>query len=754
MMDRPTRFLNCCALVFLAPALALAAATPIAAAAGNAPTSQPVTWAHDVAPLVYAHCATCHHPGGAGPFSIIGYPAARRWGPQIVRVTQTHFMPPWLPEPNHGDFLDLRRLSDSDVALLKKWVDAGMPQGNPAEAPPPPLYDATWQLGKPDLVLTTAAPYTLQPNGTDVFRNFIFPNPLQKTRYVRAMEIRPNPASVVHHANVLIDRLASLRLTHPNDWQQSVSGMEILLDAGNTFDPDSHFLFWKTDTPALVEAEGMPWRLDPGNDLILNIHLKPSGKPEQVEAQIGLYFTDQPPTKQPMLLQLDRDDLLDIPPGDKNFVVEDQLTLPVDVSVLGIYPHAHYLGKDMQGWAILPDGSKKWLVWIKDWDIDRQSVYRYREPIALPKGTVLHMRYVYDNSEDNVHNPTHPPVRVRAGNRSEDEMSHMWLQVLPALPAPGQPDPRLLLEEAWMRNRLSKSPDDRVTLYNLGAALNGEGRFQQAVQVYERSRGKHPADARLLTAEGVAFNGEGDWRKAHDDFAAAVADPDASHAQHCDAQYDLASLDLRHQQLNSAQQEFRAMAADCPTDAGAHSGLGATLSAVGHPDTAIPEFRASLAIDPNNLEALSNLGALDLDAADSAATLAEAVKLLAQAAQLDPNNADRHTDLARAWAQSGDLSKAESELRQAIRLRPQDAQTHSALSQVLAANGSLMAAISEQKAALAIVEDDPDGWNNLGVMEARSGITQAARADFTHALRLNPNHAQAQANLARLGIDK
>ena len=209
------------------------------------------------------------------------------------------------------------------------------------------------------------------------------------------------------------------------------------------------------------------------------------------------------------------------------------------------------------------------------------------------------MRYVYDNSEDNVHNPAHPPVRVRAGNRSEDEMSHMWLQVLPAPPAPGEPDPRLKLEEAWMRNRLGKSPDDRITLYNLGAALNGQGRFQEAVAIYERSRGKHPADARLLTAEGVALNGEGDWRKAHDDFAAAVADPQATHAQHCDAQYDLASLDLRHQQLNSAEQEFRAMVADCPTDSGAHSGLGVTLTTEGQPAPAIAEFRAALAIDPH-----------------------------------------------------------------------------------------------------------------------------------------------------------
>ena len=149
----------------------------------------------------------------------------------------------------------------------------------------------------------------------------------------------------------------------------------------------------------------------PGNDLILNMHLKPSGKPETLDAQVGLYFTTDPPTKQPMLLELERDDALDIPAGDANFVVEDSLTLPVDVDVLGVYPHAHYLGRDLRGLGnSCRTAQKKWLVWIRDWDIDRQAVYRYKEPMLLPRGTVLHMRYSYDNSSSNVRNPHSPPV--------------------------------------------------------------------------------------------------------------------------------------------------------------------------------------------------------------------------------------------------------------------------------------------------------------------------------------------------------
>ena len=723
-----------------------AAKSVSAANSPNAQTASNLTWSKDVAPILYHNCTTCHHQGGAGPFSLLTYADAKRWGAQVVKVTQSRYMPPWLPEPGHGDFADNRRLSDADIVKLRRWFDGGMVEGELRAAPKAPTYDSTWQMGKPDLVLKQAQPFTLAAGGTDVFRNFVFPYPLKESHYVRAMEIRPGAPQVVHHANVLIDRTGSFRQQHPTDWKAGIPGMEILLDAGNTFDPDSHFLFWKPDTPALVEPEGMPWRLDSGNDLILNIHLKPSGKAEVIDTEIGLYFTDKPPTKQPMLLQLDRDDALDIPAGDKSFVLEDSLTLPVDVEALGVYPHAHYLGKDMQAWAILPNGQKKWLVWIRDWDIDRQSVYRYREPVQLPKGTVLHMRYLYDNSAANPRNPHDPPIRVRAGNRSEDEMAHLWLQVLPVHGDPKGPDPRLLLEEAWMRNRLSKTPDDRISLYNLGAALTGEGRFKEAIEVYQKDIQSRPDDPRTLTALGAALDGAGDWKAAREAFAKAVAAPEAPPAQVCDARFDLASLDLSHQDLNSAEQEFRAQLVSCPEDAETHSGLATTLLAEGQTAPAQSEYQHALDIDPKNLQATLGIAEIELDAGENAA----AVQQLKDAISTHPFSEEAHEQLARAYAQSGDLAHAEDELHIAEKLKPEDPSIHSALSQVLSATGKLQEAIEEQQQALKMAPDDPDGWNNLGVLEARTGKSEAARKDFERALQLKPDHAQARSNLQHL----
>jgi Flp pilus assembly protein TadD len=674
------------------------------------PQSSP-TWSHDVASVLYKNCATCHHPGGAGPFSLLTYADARRWGPQLMTVTQSRFMPPWLPELGYGDFADVRRLSDHERDLIKLWVDAKMPQGDPAVAPAPPRYDTNWLIGKPDLILKVARPFTLPGGGTDVFRNFILPYPLKQTHYIRAMEIRPGTPQIVHHANITIDRTGALRRQFPNDWQNGVAGMELMVDSGNKFDPDSHFLFWKPDTPALVEPAGMPWRLDPGNDVILNMHLKPSGKPETLDAEVGLYFTPDAPVKQPMLIDLERDDALDIPPGDANFVVEDSLTLPVDVDVFGVYPHAHYLGRDMQGWAILPNGKIKWLVWIRNWDIDRQAVYRYKEPVLLPKGTVLHMRYTYDNSSTNIHNPHSPPVRVRAGNRSEDEMAHLWFQVLPVNMQQGAQDPRLLLEEAWMRSRLQKTPGDQVSLYNYAAALAGEGKFAEAVSAFEKELSQSPHDVRTLTALGAALEGAGDWQQAQQRFRSAIEAAGTDSSSTCDPRFDLASSEFHHNQPEAAE-EFRMEVAACPDDA----------------------------------EALTGLAQIEVEANQSA----EAIQHLTEAIRVDSSLADAHEQLARAYAQSGDLPGALAELEKAAQLKPDDATIHSGLSQVLAATGSLQKAIDEQRTALKLIDADADGWNNLGVLEARTGHADAARDAFQHALRVDPQHPQAKSNLARL----
>ncbi len=715
----------------------------------------PPTWSRHIAPILYKNCATCHHPGGAAPFSLLTYDDARRWSAQILTVTQSRFMPPWLPEPGYGDFADNRRLSADDLASIKRWVNAGMPQGIAAEAPAPPQYTSEWQLGAPDLILTAPESFTVPADGQDLFRNFIYPINITRARYVRAVEILPGNARVVHHANILIDRTAELRRQHPGDWRAGIPGMELEIGSGDRFDPDSHFLFWKPDTPAVVDPPGMPWRLDPGNDLILNTHLKPTGRVETVQPRIGLYFTETPPTRAPMLLQLEHDAALNIPAGDSHFVVEDELRLPIAVYALGIYPHAHYLGKQLEAWSIAPDGTRTPLILIKDWDIDRQSVYSYRKPLLLPAGSVLHMRYVYDNSATNPRNPSRPAVRVHNGNRSTDEMGHLWLQVLPVHAternsAGADIDSRTLLERAWMEHRLTRDPADSLAAYNLASLDTMSGNPAGAIAIYRKLAAASPNDARIATSLGAALEQtagqnpaqNGDWQSAVASYKHALTlDPN-----YADARYDLATLELKHDQYDAAAADYRTLLQQHPDDAAAHGGLGAALAQLQQTDSARAEFDRALALDPSQPDTLANYAALELAANNPE----HAQALLAHAVAAGAHDAATYQQLAYADQQIRQPAEAEAALRSAIAADPSDPTSYSLLAQLLAARNDLAGAISEQQAALHINAKDADGWSNLGVLHAQSGQSAAARSDFEHALALDPQHAQARANLQRL----
>ncbi|MBI3473354.1 MAG: hypothetical protein HY013_18520, partial [Candidatus Solibacter usitatus] len=183
----------------------------------TAPLAGQIIFNRHVAPLLFEYCAPCHRPGEAAPFPLLTYRDARQHAQQIVKATRSRYMPPWLPEPGHGEFAGARRLGDDQVRLLEQWVEQGAAEGPAADLPPAPRFTEGWQLGTPDLVVRMPRPYLLAAQGGDVFRNFVAPVPLTETRYVRAVEIRPGNKRVVHHANILIDRKQSSRRRDEQD---------------------------------------------------------------------------------------------------------------------------------------------------------------------------------------------------------------------------------------------------------------------------------------------------------------------------------------------------------------------------------------------------------------------------------------------------------------------------------------------------------------------------------------------------------
>jgi len=592
---------------------ALACFVPMALALGNrtvakqeappqrAATPPPITFNHDIAPILFRTCARCHRPGEAGPFSLLTYADAKSHARQIAAVTKRRFMPPWLPEQGELKFADELRLSDNEIARIQAWVEQGTVEGNPPDLPPMPKFVEGWQLGKPDVTLKATKSYPLPASGSDNYWNFVFRAPVDRTRWLKAMEIRPGDKRLVHHANVLVDRQQNGR-RQEQEPGAGFGGMELTIES-EVFDPDSHFLFWKPGSIPYVEPDGMALRLDKDTDLILNTHLQPSGKPEAIQPTLGLYFTDKPAVLHPILLQLENDRMLDIPAGNKHFVVTDEFTLPVDVDLLAIYPHAHYLGKDLQALAKFPDGRSETLIHIPDWNLSWQAVYRYAQPVKLPKGTTISMNFAYDNSDDNIRNPNDPPQRVVAGNRAVDEMAHLWLQVLPENSPREKDDPRILIIEAMSRHKLQKNPEDFEAHYNLAALLMGRGEISEALAHFTQANRIRPNEATVNNAFGAALLAAGRPEESVPHLTAALN----ARADYFDARYNLGNALASLGDFRGALAQFQAAVRINPEDANAEANLGSAFAETGDLKQAKLHYERALHLNPNHELARENL---------------------------------------------------------------------------------------------------------------------------------------------------
>jgi len=718
------------AFLFVASALAF-----------QGPSRRPVTF-NDIAPIVFKRCAACHRPSGSGPFSLLTYRDVQKRAAQIAAVTTSRFMPPWLPEPGYGLFADEQRLTPDQIHAFQAWVAQGAPEGDPGGLPAAPEAPGSWELGKPDVILELPRPYALPASGDqgrDVFRNFVLRVPVETTRYVRAIELRPGNPKVLHHANILVDRggICRSREAAPGT---GFEGMDLEIES-ESFDPDGYLLSWKPGSPPAPGTAGMSWRVDPGTDLVLNLHMRPDGKPETIQFSLGLYFANEPPTQFPMLLQLENDRALDIPPGERNFTVKDEFTLPLDVEVLAVYPHAHYLGKDLEGYAILPDGRKQWLVWIKHWNLDWQGVFRYAVPLFLPKGSKLSMQWTYDNSSANLRNPSNPPRRVRAGNQATDEMSHLWLQVLPANDSSGKADPRLVLQEAFMRHRADSDPTDYIARYNLGSALQILGRFDEAAQEYGEVLRLRPEDPAARNSLGTVFQFQGKTARAIQEYREVLR----MTPSYPDAEYNLGRALLAQGKLDEAAGSFTAILAAHPENANAHHSLGLALQLQGKTEEAIREYREVLHLQPGYSDAEYNLGRALL----AQGKTEEAIARFGAVIRAHPQDPDAHHSLGLALAERGEMPRAQSELEEAIRLDPENPETHYHLGRLFGERGDLTAAVSELEISLRLGPQDADVHNDLGNVFARMGKMTQAIAHFEQALRINPDLAVARDNLQR-----
>jgi tetratricopeptide (TPR) repeat protein len=468
--------------------------------------------------------------------------------------------------------------------------------------------------------------------------------------------------------------------------------------------------------PSPASAD-LAWELAAGTDLVLEVHLLPSGREETLRARVGLHFAASPPRRRPVAVRLGSK-AIDIAAGESAFREQDRFVLPAAVDVLAVYPHAHYLCRSMLATATLPDGRRTTLLDIRSWDFDWQDQYRYREPIRLPAGTELRMEYVFDNSAANPRNRHDPPRRVVYGPGASDEMGDLWLQMVAVDEADG---PRLTsaLErresesnvEGW-RAALARTPDDAILRFNLGSELVLGSALEEGVAELERAIALDPGLARARTNLGNAFISRArgaspeaarqELERAVEQFELAASS--GSEADAADAWFNLANTQAALGRFEEAHRGYDRALALRPGFLEARLNKAAAYAGENRVDEAVTEIERCLDASPGYVAALWNLAVLrGQEEAGAAAVLDRVERALAiepespsirmlradlllhlerpadaEAAyraviEVDPRSADAWANLARALARLGRSGESAVAVARALVIDPRNA---------------------------------------------------------------------------------
>lgn len=425
------------ASLVLVPALAMAQSRPAAAAP---------TFSKEVAPILYKTCTVCHRTGEIGPMPLLTYADARPWVKAIATQVSNGAMPPWHADSAYGEFVNDRRLSAADKDTILKWVAAGAPEGSRADLPPPPVFPTGWTINQPDAVFEMAEAYSVPPAGTIDYKHFEVPTTFTEDKWIQAFELRPEARAVVHHIIVYArpprrvppaggapaapaagaprpappfamapgmtlppdHRTAMARGAVPNDRPVPREGLGIFVGG---FAPGQGVRIFR---------EGTAMRLPAGSTLIFQVHYTAGGQPVTDRSKIGFVFAKTQPREEVMTLPLVNQNFT-LPAGAPAAQVNAQMTFNQDATIWSILPHTHVRGKAWRVEVTYPDGRTQVVLAVPQYDFNWQTDYVFKEPLKLPKGSILKTMAWYDNSTANRSNPD-PTVDVHWGDQTWEEM--------------------------------------------------------------------------------------------------------------------------------------------------------------------------------------------------------------------------------------------------------------------------------------------------------------------------------------------
>lgn len=381
--------------------------TPIAPL--QLPSGKDLTFAEDIAPILQQHCAACHTPGEAAPFSLLTYKQVATRGDMIAEVVREERMPPWYASPAHGKFINDRRMSQDDKNKVIAWVRDGMKKGDLDKAPEPPAKrDSEWHIGEPDLILEAKEEDSIPATGYVDYKYVTLPYQFAADTWVQGIELMPSNPSVVHHVN--------LAYNVPD----------------STYEEKNNFLTGRVPGNPPVDIPGPVAMLIPKNSvLFLQIHYVTTGKEQTNRMRVGIRYAEGNILKRVYYKRLRPADI-NIPPGDPRHRMESSWTFDRNALALALFSHMHVRARDMSFFAKYPDGKQETLLVIPNYSFDWQLAYQYVPATkTFPKGTELTTVSHYDNSPFNPYNPD-PNATVTYGEQTEDEMNDAYVFYLDA----------------------------------------------------------------------------------------------------------------------------------------------------------------------------------------------------------------------------------------------------------------------------------------------------------------------------------
>ncbi len=413
---------------------------------------EPVLFAEHIAPIVHANCSKCHNTSGAAPFQLITYKDVASKSKLVAYVTEKRIMPPWPADPSYSHFANETYLSDGQIKLIARWVEGGCLPGDTANLDRPELLEKQWQTAAPDLIVRMPKPIQVKGNNTDMFLVVKIPFELPNDTFIKAIEFVPGNKRLVHHMNAHIIQFepgkkknldtALFWVNQDQSKSQTIhKELGLLNDDGSyapmtpsvcNYLPGAQFSFYPNEIGS--------YKIGKKNAFYLNdMHFGPSPLDELDSSYFKIYFTDKAPTRPVSEFQIGTLGLAPVEPKlvvKPNEVKTFHITFPVvqDISILTLVPHMHLIGKKFWAYAIKPSGDTIRLIRINNWDFRWQYFYQPKTLLKIPRGSVIYVEGVYDNTASNPNNPFNPPRTIAERNgsmKTTDEMFQLIVTYVP-----------------------------------------------------------------------------------------------------------------------------------------------------------------------------------------------------------------------------------------------------------------------------------------------------------------------------------